>query len=157
MPSWFKLYLIGQVQPVLRSKRVRPTTVVLGLLFLVPMAAPCLRIRVKASRNHGSRSCANWIRRRARKFGIVWECFRFCSFDAAPSRHRRGKQAVSGVHIHCLAHPILVPTKYRNGSRSVGLGASSYQCRLRHVIYVDDFCELVKQHGRGRGGSAPHL
>jgi type IV secretory pathway VirB2 component (pilin) len=39
MPSWFKLYLNGQIQPVLRSKRVRPTTVVLGLLFLVPMAA----------------------------------------------------------------------------------------------------------------------
>jgi hypothetical protein len=29
---------------------------------------------MKASRNHGSRSCANWIRWLARKFGwIVWE------------------------------------------------------------------------------------
>ncbi len=34
---------------------------------------PCLRIRVKAFRTHGSRSYANWIRRCTRKFGwIVW-------------------------------------------------------------------------------------
>ena len=39
MPRWSQVHLIRQVQPPLRSKCVRPTAVVLALLFLVPIAA----------------------------------------------------------------------------------------------------------------------
>jgi len=39
MPRWSQICLIRQIQPFLRSKCVRPTTVILALLFLVPMAA----------------------------------------------------------------------------------------------------------------------
>jgi type IV secretory pathway VirB2 component (pilin) len=38
MPRWSQVHLIRQVQPLLRSKCVRPTAVVLALLFLVPIA-----------------------------------------------------------------------------------------------------------------------
>src|ERR1700692_2879968 len=35
---------------------------------------PWLCVRIKAFRNHGSHSCANWIRRYTRKLGwTVWE------------------------------------------------------------------------------------
>lgn len=39
MPHWFRIYLIRQIQPSLRSKCVRRTTVFLPLLFLVPVVA----------------------------------------------------------------------------------------------------------------------
>jgi type IV secretion system protein VirB2 len=39
MPRWSQIYLIPQIQPLFRSKCVRPTVVILALLFLVPMAA----------------------------------------------------------------------------------------------------------------------
>ena len=39
MPRCSQVHLIRQVQPLLRSKYVRPTAVVLALLFLVPIAA----------------------------------------------------------------------------------------------------------------------
>ncbi len=39
MPSWSRIYLIRQIQPLLRSQCVRPTAIILALLFLVPMAA----------------------------------------------------------------------------------------------------------------------
>jgi len=39
MPRCSQLYLIHQVQSLLRSKSIRPTTFILALLFLVPMAA----------------------------------------------------------------------------------------------------------------------
>ena len=39
MPRWSQVHLIRQVQPLLRSKCVRLTAVVLALLFLVPVAA----------------------------------------------------------------------------------------------------------------------
>ena len=39
MLRWSQLYLIRKIQSLLRSKCVRPTTVILALLFLVPMAA----------------------------------------------------------------------------------------------------------------------
>jgi len=39
MPRWSPIYLIRQIQPLLRSKCVRPTAVTLSLFFLVPMAA----------------------------------------------------------------------------------------------------------------------
>jgi type IV secretory pathway VirB2 component (pilin) len=39
MPRWSQLYFMRQIQPLLRSKYVRPTAVILALLFLVPMAA----------------------------------------------------------------------------------------------------------------------
>ena len=39
MPRWSQIQLIPQIRPLLRSKCVRPTAVILFLLFLVPMAA----------------------------------------------------------------------------------------------------------------------
>jgi len=39
MPRWSRIYLICPIQPLLRSKWVRPTAVILALLFLIPMAA----------------------------------------------------------------------------------------------------------------------
>jgi type IV secretory pathway VirB2 component (pilin) len=36
---WFQVHLIRQVQPLLRSKWVRPTAAVLTLLFLMPVTA----------------------------------------------------------------------------------------------------------------------
>ena len=39
MPRWSQIYLIGQIQRLLRSKIFRPTVVILALLLLVPMAA----------------------------------------------------------------------------------------------------------------------
>ena len=39
MSRWLHVHLIRQVQPLLRSKCVRPTAVILALLFLVPMVA----------------------------------------------------------------------------------------------------------------------
>jgi type IV secretory pathway VirB2 component (pilin) len=39
MPRWSQIYLIRQIQPLLRSNRVRPPAVILALLFLVPMVA----------------------------------------------------------------------------------------------------------------------
>ena len=39
MPRWSQIYLIRQIQPLLRSKCVRPPAVILALLFLVPMVA----------------------------------------------------------------------------------------------------------------------
>ena len=38
-PRWSQVHLIRQVQPLLRSKCVRPTAVILALLFLVPIVA----------------------------------------------------------------------------------------------------------------------
>ena len=39
MPRWSQIHLIRQIQPLLRSKWVRPTAALLALLFLVPVAA----------------------------------------------------------------------------------------------------------------------
>jgi type IV secretory pathway VirB2 component (pilin) len=39
MPRWSQIYFIRYIQPLLRSKCVRPTVVILALLLLVPMAA----------------------------------------------------------------------------------------------------------------------
>jgi type IV secretory pathway VirB2 component (pilin) len=39
MPRWFQIYFIRRIQPFLRSKCVRPTAVILALLFLLPMVA----------------------------------------------------------------------------------------------------------------------
>jgi type IV secretion system protein VirB2 len=39
MPRWSQIYLIRQIQPILRSKYVRPPAAILALLFLVPMVA----------------------------------------------------------------------------------------------------------------------
>jgi type IV secretory pathway VirB2 component (pilin) len=39
MPHWSQVHLIRQVQPRVRSKCVRPTAVVLALLFLGPIVA----------------------------------------------------------------------------------------------------------------------
>ncbi len=39
MPRWSQIHFIRQIQPLLRSKCVRPTAVLLTLLFLMPMAA----------------------------------------------------------------------------------------------------------------------
>ncbi len=39
MPRWSRIYLIRQIQPLLRSKYVRPIAVILALLLLVPVAA----------------------------------------------------------------------------------------------------------------------
>src|ERR1700683_1581719 len=39
MPRSFQIYLTRQVQPLLRSKCVRPTAVILALLFLPPIVA----------------------------------------------------------------------------------------------------------------------
>ena len=39
MPSWSEVHLIRKIQPLLRSECVHPTTVILALLFLVPLAA----------------------------------------------------------------------------------------------------------------------
>ncbi|MGO9088703.1 MAG: TrbC/VirB2 family protein [Candidatus Sulfotelmatobacter sp.] len=39
MPRWSRVHLIGQIQPLLRSKCVRSPAVILALLFLVPMVA----------------------------------------------------------------------------------------------------------------------
>jgi type IV secretory pathway VirB2 component (pilin) len=39
MPRWSQIYLISQIQLLLRSKTFRPTAVSLALLLLAPMAA----------------------------------------------------------------------------------------------------------------------
>ena len=39
MTHWSRVHLIRQVQPLLRSKCVRPPAVILALFFLVPMVA----------------------------------------------------------------------------------------------------------------------
>jgi len=39
MPRWSRIYLISQIQLLLRSKIFRPTAVSLALLLLAPMAA----------------------------------------------------------------------------------------------------------------------
>jgi len=39
MPRWSQIYFIHRIQPLLRSKCVRPTAVILAPLFLVPMVA----------------------------------------------------------------------------------------------------------------------
>jgi len=39
MTRWSQVHLIRQVQPLLRSKCVRPTTALVSLLLLMPMAA----------------------------------------------------------------------------------------------------------------------
>ncbi len=39
MPRWSRIYLIRQIQHLLRSQCVRPTAIILALLFLMPMAA----------------------------------------------------------------------------------------------------------------------
>ncbi|MGA7294374.1 MAG: TrbC/VirB2 family protein [Terriglobales bacterium] len=39
MPRWSRIYLIPQIQPLLRSKYVRPIAVILALLLLGPVAA----------------------------------------------------------------------------------------------------------------------
>jgi type IV secretory pathway VirB2 component (pilin) len=39
MPRWSQIYLISQIQLLLRSKILRPTAVSLALLLLAPMAA----------------------------------------------------------------------------------------------------------------------
>jgi type IV secretory pathway VirB2 component (pilin) len=39
MPRWSRVHLIRQIQRLPRSKSVRPTAVILALLFVVPIAA----------------------------------------------------------------------------------------------------------------------
>ena len=39
MPRWSQIYFIRHIHPLLRSKCVRPTAVILALLFLVPILA----------------------------------------------------------------------------------------------------------------------
>ncbi|MFZ0299496.1 MAG: TrbC/VirB2 family protein [Candidatus Sulfotelmatobacter sp.] len=39
MPRWSQVFLIRRIRPLLRSKCVRPPTVILTLLFLMPMVA----------------------------------------------------------------------------------------------------------------------
>ena len=39
MPRWSQVHLIRQVNPLLRSKCIRPTTALVSLLLLMPMAA----------------------------------------------------------------------------------------------------------------------
>jgi type IV secretory pathway VirB2 component (pilin) len=39
MTRWSQTYLVGQIEPLLRSKYVRPAAVILALIFLVPIAA----------------------------------------------------------------------------------------------------------------------
>ena len=39
MPRWSQIYLIRQIQPLVRSKWARSTAALLTLLFLVPVAA----------------------------------------------------------------------------------------------------------------------
>jgi type IV secretory pathway VirB2 component (pilin) len=39
MPRWSQIYFIRHIHQLLRSKSVRPTAVILALLFLVPMVA----------------------------------------------------------------------------------------------------------------------
>jgi hypothetical protein len=39
MPRWFRVHSIHQIERLLQSKRIRPTTVVLAMPFLLPMAA----------------------------------------------------------------------------------------------------------------------
>jgi type IV secretory pathway VirB2 component (pilin) len=39
MPRWSQVLLIRRIRPLLRSKCVRPPTVILTLLFLMPMVA----------------------------------------------------------------------------------------------------------------------
>ena len=39
MPRWYQIHLIRQIQPLLRSKCMRPQAAILALLFLVPMVA----------------------------------------------------------------------------------------------------------------------
>ena len=40
MPRWSRAHSIRQIGRLLQSKRVRPTTVVLALFLLIPLAAP---------------------------------------------------------------------------------------------------------------------
>ncbi|MFZ0759509.1 MAG: TrbC/VirB2 family protein [Candidatus Sulfotelmatobacter sp.] len=39
MPRWSQIYLIRQIQPLVRSKWARPTIAILALLLLMPVAA----------------------------------------------------------------------------------------------------------------------
>jgi hypothetical protein len=39
MPRWSQIYFIRHIQPLLRSKCVRPIAGILALLFLAPMVA----------------------------------------------------------------------------------------------------------------------
>ena len=39
MTRWFRVHSVRQIESLLRSKRVRPTTVVLALFFVLPVAA----------------------------------------------------------------------------------------------------------------------
>jgi type IV secretory pathway VirB2 component (pilin) len=39
MTRWFRIHFIREIEPLLQSKRMRPITIVLALLFLLPMAA----------------------------------------------------------------------------------------------------------------------
>jgi type IV secretory pathway VirB2 component (pilin) len=39
MPSWLRAHSIRQIGRLLQSKRVRPTTIVLALFFLIPVTA----------------------------------------------------------------------------------------------------------------------
>ena len=39
MPRWFRVRSIHQIERLLQSKRIRPTTAVFALLFLLPVAA----------------------------------------------------------------------------------------------------------------------
>jgi type IV secretory pathway VirB2 component (pilin) len=39
MPRWSQIYLIRQIQPLVRSKWARPTAALVALLFLIPVAA----------------------------------------------------------------------------------------------------------------------
>jgi type IV secretory pathway VirB2 component (pilin) len=39
MPRWSQIYLIRQIQPLVRSKWARPTAALLTLLFFMPVAA----------------------------------------------------------------------------------------------------------------------
>jgi type IV secretory pathway VirB2 component (pilin) len=39
MTRWFRVHSVSQIERLLRSKRVRPTTVVLALFFVLPVAA----------------------------------------------------------------------------------------------------------------------
>jgi len=39
MPRWYQIYIIRQIQPLLRSRIFRPKAVIFALLLLVPMAA----------------------------------------------------------------------------------------------------------------------
>ena len=39
MTRWFRIHFIREIERLLQSKRMRPITIVLALLFLLPMAA----------------------------------------------------------------------------------------------------------------------